>query len=227
MTSFANTLSQSFLNRRHAANKGNTAAEKAAQANRFAAYLTAQVLPQILHIETGTPLPDFEDISLSADDAHAYLRDLPLWQELVRRAAVQGYFLYMTRHIEPMSDEELNKPENMGYGRIGGKPNGIKLTLAFRDGLRELNQLLTGRMPTLARVKADITAEVDARDPTSLGNTFSAKYVIAGVPNNQLTNLTPTFLAFKEACAELGLDASINTYEQGDLTIQVMLVMHF
>lgn len=220
MTNFAKDLETQFIQRRAAA---RLAAQQAKANNSLPTEIDAfeifvqtrlsTVLGMFLHVLSH---PDIRNrpsempvVCDTCGDNHACFDTLPQWQAFLRTAASAGVRVHKARHITPLTDEELSKPENRGFGRIGGRPSGVVVTLHAEKGLRDMELQVLNFLPSLAEVKADFTRVVEARDVSSYGNGFSVEYPLPVSGIEQVICATNAWRLFAAACAELGLTARV------------------
>lgn len=216
---FANTLTADFMRRREEArrNRNDTANNNNDDAliEAFRTFLSSAARAKLAEL-IENKLDEGQVATETTDDDHQVFDTLVEWLEFQQFAASYGYSTYKLRTIRPLTEAERNGPESVYYGRIGGKPNGVEIVFTRVPQMQHAELWLLSVLPTLARVKIDIAANVNKSNPTSSGNTFHANYPLPNVPADiyKLLACTNTWRNFQAACRELGLHANMSSYDQ-------------
>lgn len=222
MTTFAKTLETTFKARRAAAlaaanPQQDYGARIKAAGTAFAAFIDTEGYKALdAMLADGNTSTEMVISTETTGDSFNEFADVPAWQEFANEAARSNIYVYHTRLIRELSEAELRLPENMGCGRIGGKPVGVKICLRRTPQLLDAEGRLLGKLPSITRVMDDMTAEVEKRDPTSAGNVFSVNYDVPQMSPElyKLLSATISWRTFAASCRALGLEARLDNYNQ-------------
>lgn len=224
---FGLTLQAHYVARRNEARQQKEGGPRYAAENQAFADFLGKEAQAYLHELIANNAETGEVSTEATGDDHFTFEYLPAWHIFQQLAASRGYLATKSRIIRSMSAEELRHPDNIGLGRIGGKPVGVKITLRRSAYLQQAELATLAALPHLSVVKNQLAAEVETRDPLAPGNVFLVNYPLPhGIPDavREAMPHTSAWRNFMVSCSEMGLQARL---ELNYNCIKVSLIMSF